>query len=92
MKLNDELLDRCASLVINRNSIQYIHNYIAYPLFLLLLLLGPRKYCSLQAYFTSPALKVPTCTARSERPLARKWGTMGEKCPVNFSIREFHAI
>jgi hypothetical protein len=39
-------------------------------LLLLLLLLGPgcycpRKYCSIQAYCTTPALKVPACTARS---------------------------
>jgi len=31
MKLTDELLERCVSLVINMNSIQYIHSYIAYP-------------------------------------------------------------
>jgi len=31
MKLTDELLERCVSLVINMNSVQYIHSYIAYP-------------------------------------------------------------
>jgi hypothetical protein len=79
MKLKDELLDRCASLVINRNSIQYIHTYIAYHFFFFFYWApGSTAACR---------LILLTCTARSDRPLARKWGTMGEKCPVNFAVK-----